>query len=247
MKMNLMEAFQIRSPLDYGIVRAIYDTHNPLADPPEIPFLPSEEVVERLDNAYYFMWSGDKITSPLLDKMYVESATVHLDKELLAKMFWDIYGAQLMKQWENFVKEYDPVNDYDITEITHYDHSGESGGTDNNVRSGNVQSYGGVTTTDYAWAYDQTDAAQGRPVSKSDSVDGTPEAPNQTTYNDVTDARTRSGTETADDDLETHKYGNLGVQPISLLIKQDIDLWKLNFYRNIFFPALDSFLAIPIY
>lgn len=244
--MNLMEAFQIRSPLDFGIVRAIYDTHNPLANPPEIPFLPSEEVVERLDNAYYFMWSGDKITSPLLDKLYVESAVVHLDKELLAKMFWDIYGAQLMKQWENFVREYDPVNDYDITEETEYEHSGGSSGTDNNVRSGNVQQTGKSTDTDSAWAYDQTGAAQGRPVSRTETVIDS-NNPMQTTYNSVTDARTRSGTESADDDLTTHKYGNLGVQPVSLLIKQDIDLWKLNFYRNIFFPALDSFLAIPIY
>lgn len=246
MKMNLMEAFQIRSPLDYGIVRAIYDTHNPLAIPPEIPFLPSEEAVERLDNAYYFMWSGDKITSPLLDKMYVKSAAVHLDKELLANMFWDIYGAQLMKQWENFVREYDPVNVYDITEKTHYDHSGGSSGTDTNVRSGNVQQTGKSTDTDSAWAYDQTGAAQGRPVSRTETVIDS-NNPMKTIYNDVTDGRTRSGTETADDDLYTHKYGNLGVQPISLLIKQDIDLWKLNFYRNIFFPALDSFLAIPIY
>lgn len=246
MKMNLMEAFQIRSPLDYGIVRAIYDTHNPLAVPPEIPFLPSEEVVERLDNAYYFRWSGDKITSPLLDKMYVESATIHLDKELLAKMFWDIYGAQLMKQWENFVREYDTVNDYDITEETHYDHSGGSNGTDTNIRSGNVQQTGTSTDTDSAWAYDLTGAAAGRPVSRTETVIDSSH-PMQTTYNAVTDARTRGGTETADDDLTTHKYGNLGVQPISLLIKQDIDLWKLNFYRNIFFPALDSFLAIPIY
>lgn len=246
MKMNLMEAFQIRSPLDYGIVRAIYDTHNPLANPPEIPFLPSEEAVERLDNAYYFMWSGDKITSPLIDKMYVESATVHLDKELLAKMFWDIYGAQLMKQWENFVREYDPVNDYDITEEMHYDHSGGSSGTDNNVRSGNVQQTGTSTDTDSAWAYDKSGQNEDRPVSKT-VTEISANSPMQTQYNNVTDARTRSGTETADDDLTNHKYGNLGVQPMSLLIKQDIDLWKLNFYRNIFFPALDSFLAIPIY
>lgn len=246
MKMNLMEAFQIRSPLDYGIVRAIYDTHNPLAVPPEIPFLPSEEAVERLDNAYYFMWSGNKITSPLLDKMYVESATVHLDKELLAKMFWDIYGAQLMKQWENFVREYDPINDYDITEETHYDHSGESDSTDTNVRSGNVQQTGTSTDTDSAWAYDQTGAAAGRPVSRT-VTEINANSPMKTEYNDVTDSRTRGGSESADDDLTTHKYGNLGVQPMSLLIKQDIDLWKINFYRNIFFPALDSFLAIPIY
>lgn len=241
-----MEAFKITSLTKYGIIRAIYDTHNPLADPPEIPFLPSEEVAKRIDNYYYFGWSGDKIISPMLEKLYQPSAASPLDEYELARMFWDIYGAQLMKQWENFTREYDPINDYDITEETDYLHSGSSGGTDNNVRSGDVQQTGSSTDTESAWSYDKTGINEDRPVTKSkmeiDSND-----PMTTTYNDLTDARTRSGTESATDDLNTHKFGNLGVQSVSMLIKQDIELWKMNFYRNIFFPALDSFLAIPIY
>lgn len=241
-----MEAFQITSLTKYGIILAIYDNNNPLAVPPEIPFLPSEEAAKRIDNYYYFGWSGDKIISPMLEKLYQPNAASHLDSYELARAFWDIYGAQLMKQWENFAREYDPVNDYDVTEIMHYDHSGGSSGTDNNVRTGDVEQTGKSTDTDSAWAYDQTGQAQGRPVTKTETLIEA-NNPMKTSYKSVTDARTRSGTETADDDLNTHKYGNLGVQPISLLIKQDIDLWKLNFYRNIFFPALDSFLAIPIY
>ena len=241
-----MEAFKITSLTKYGIIRAIYDTHNPLADPPEIPFLPSEEVAKRIDNYYYFGWSGDKIISPMLEKLYQPSAASPLDEYELACMFWDIYGAQLMKQWENFTREYDPINDYDITEETDYLHSGTSGGTDNNVRSGNVEQSGSSSDTESAWSYDKTGANEDRPVTKSKTeIDSN--NPMKTTYNQLTDARTRNGSESATDDLNTHKFGNLGVQSVSMLLKQDIELWKMNFYRNIFFPALDSFLAIPIY
>lgn len=241
-----MEAFKITSLTKYGIIRAIYDTHNPLADPPEIPFLPSEEVAKRIDNYYYFGWSGDKIISPMLEKLYQPSAASPLDEYELARMFWDIYGDQLMKQWENFTREYDPINDYDITEETDYLHSGTNDGTDNNVRTGNVEQRGSSIDTESAWSYDKTGVNEDRPVTKS-KMEIDSNNPMKTQYNQLTDARTRKGTESATDDLNTHKFGNLGVQPVSLLLKQDIELWKMNFYRNIFFPALDSFLAIPIY
>ena len=221
---------------------AIYDTHNPS----EIPFLPSEEVAKRVDNYYYFGWSGDKIISPMLEKLYQPSAASPLDEYELAHMFWDIYGGQLMKQWENFSRKYDPINDYDITEETNYFHSGSSGGTDNNVRTGEIQQTGTSTDTDSTWSYDKTGTNEDRPVTKS-KMEIDSNNPIKTQYNQLTDARTRNGSENATDDLNTHKFGNLGVQSVSLLLKQDIELWKMNFYRNIFFPALDSFLAIPIY
>lgn len=241
-----MEAFKITSLKKYGIIRAIYDTHNPLSNPPEIPFLPSEEVAKRIDNYYYFGWSGDKIISPMLEKLYQPSTASPLDEYELAKMFWDIYGDQLMKQWVNFTREYDPLKDYDITEITGYTHAGSSDSTDTNIRSGDIQQTGTSTDTDSAWSYDRTGLNEDRPVSKTvTAIDSS--HPMKTEYNNITDSRTRGGSESATDDLNTHKFGNLGIQSESLLIKQDIELWKMNFYRNIFFPALDSFLAIPIY
>lgn len=207
----------------------------------EIPFLATNTDATQLDFYYYLSWSGDKIISPALEKIMAQfdDWTDPEAREVIVSTFWKIYGEQLLRQWENFTREYDPIDDYDITEETDYSHEGRSNITDSG--DDKRQKTGQVTTTDSGWAYD-SDVEKN--TDKSSTVYGQGGTPfeDKTVY-----GKKRATSEGATDDLTIHKYGNLGINPISDFLKKDIELWKWNFYKKIFFPALDSFLTIPIY
>lgn len=207
----------------------------------EIPFLATNTDATQLDFYYYLSWSGDKIISPALEKIMAQfdDWTDPEAREVIVSTFWKIHGEQLLRQWENFTREYDPIDDYDITEETDYTHSGRGNVTDSG--DDKHQKTGQVTTTDSGWAYDSDTEKN---TDKSLTVYGQGETPfeDKTVY-----GKERATSESANDDLTIHKYGNLGINPISDFLKKDIELWKWNFYKKIFFPALDSFLTIPIY
>lgn len=207
----------------------------------EIPFLTTNTEATQLDFYYYLSWSGDKIISPALEKIMAQydDWTDPEMREVIVSTFWKIYGEQLLRQWENFTREYDPIDDYDITEETDYSHSGRGNITDSG--SDTRKKLGKVSTTDSAWTYDSN-------IEKNTDKSTTTYGENTTPMTDETEyGKRRATAESAEDDLTIHKYGNLGINPISDFLKKDIDLWKWNFYKKIFFPALDSFLTIPIY
>lgn len=223
----------------------------------EIPYL-DDVVIGAIDNMYYLMHSGDKYVSPYLQKMLeYEFPTPDAWRLLVSRDLYELYKQQLLKEWERFVVQYNPVSNYDVTEVVDYDHTGDStitdSGTDTRLRSGKIRNYGTVTTTNYAKTYDSQEAETGHNTVISD-VDGDPST---TEYGDGTDGsgvsdattygKTRTGDESGHDDLTTTKTGNLGITPIAQILQLDIELWKLNFYRDIMFPLFDKTLVLPIY
>lgn len=230
--MNLMEAFQ-KTMTTEGIISDLFDflTQHQI----ECGFLPSQGIASNLDDYYYFAWSGDKWASPVVEKM-VKLEQIHY----LTPMFWSVYGEQLLRQWDNFTREYDPIADYDVTEETGYTHHGGGKVTDSgdDTRS----KWNSVESTSSVWGVNSSSA-----VDSDKTVTNYGNSENNGLKDKVEYGKIRSSTENANDELSIHKYGNLGINPISDFIKKDIELWKLNFYQNIFFKALDSFLALPIY
>lgn len=223
----------------------------------EIPYL-DNTVIGAIDNMYYLMHSGDKYISPYLQKMLdYEFPTPGAWRLLVSRDLYELYKQQLLKEWERFVFQYNPVNNYDVTEVVEYDHTGDStvtdSGVDTRLRSGTIRNYGTVTTTNYANTYDNQEAETGHNTVISD-VEGDPST---TEYGDgtqgsgVSDAttygKTRTGDESGHDDLTTTKTGNLGITPVAQLLQMDIELWKINFYRDIMFPLFDKTLVLPIY
>lgn len=221
----------------------------------EIPFIPDNTTATHLDFYYYLSWSGDKIISPALEKIMeqFEDWTSVEARTAIAGAFWTIYGEQLIRQWENFTREYDPIEDYHVTEVTSYTHEGSGASVENgggsDKWSGSINNEGKTKTTDSVSTYDGTTKEVSTSVTEYDGQNDT--AKNKTTYDNLTDTKShsnrRDSEESATDDLHIEKSGNLGITPLSQFLKDDIELWKMNFYKKIFFPALDSFLTIPIY
>ena len=232
--MNLMEAWNKSLGSD-GFIVKLYEC---IVNAGEISFagyLSSEPVAHRLDDFYYFGWSGDKECSPLMEKL---GGTPEWIIEIVSS-FWEIYGQQLYRQWENFTREYDPIDDYDVTEETTYVHEGSGSASD--TGSDTRKTYGDVEVTDSTWGVDSGEAN----ADKTFTNYGTGE--DDSLVNKTNYGKTRTTTEGANDDLTIHKHGNLGINPVSKFLKDDIELWRWNFYRQILFPMIDRHIAIPIY
>ena len=241
---TLMERWEITRPNSAGIISELYDIYNSTANDDEeltIPFIPSEMVSVRLNSYYYFGWSGDKYSSPMVERYQQLAESPVVWQVEVAKTFWEVHGDELLRQWELFQKEYDPLASYDVHESTDYVHdaSGDIAhtGDDSTSRTGTV------TTTDSVWGVNVQNSSAGKNTDKSIVDYGTGDGlKNKTTYNN-----NRHSTDYAIDDLDTHKYGNLGTMPLTKLIKDDIELWAWDFYTKFFFPAIDSMIALPIY
>lgn len=252
-RMTLIQAYE-KTPSDYkGIIYDIWSFLDESGE--EIPeYLGGNQsaIAAQINNFYYFMWSGNKYISPYVEK-YMEFTNTW--QKPIAMQFWEIHKLQLEKEWNDFKSNYEAANNYNVTEIVEYDHTGDStvtdSGTDTRTRSGVIQNYGKTTTTNYANTYDSQEAETGHNVSESKLGDD----PATTRYGDGTDGladstlygKTRTGDESGHDDLTTTKTGNLGITPIAQLLQMDIELWMMNFYKNVLFKFLDSALTLPIY
>lgn len=251
--MTLIEAYE-KTPQTAGVIRDFYMWGSGHGD--EIPYL-DEASAGSIDNMYYLMHSGDKYISPYLEKMmkFYEGDSW---KIIVGQEMFRTYHEQLLKEWERFAAEYDPAANYSVTELVSYVHTGSTSmtdsGTDTKTRSGVIQNYGTVYSQNSANTYDGVTATETtKNETWSPKID-----PSTTSYGDhrvegsgLSDAikygKTRTGGESGNDNLTTTKTGNLGITPIAQFLQMDIELWKLNFYRNIMFPLFDKTLVLPIY
>ena len=237
--MTVMEAWKITSLADYGIVKLIYDILEQSWQVPSepIPILPTEEFAKLIDNYYYFAWSGDKFSSPLVEKLS-KIDEEHMPAKVAAQ-FYAIHGDELIRQWQLFQKKYDPLASYDIHEVTDYEHEG--GNTVEDTGSDTRKKTGKVITTDSVWG---VNSATDVDADKSITEYGEGQTPMQ---DELQYGKTRTNTESASDDLTIHKYGNLGNISLTKLLKEDVELWSWDFFTKFFFPAIDSVIALPIY
>lgn len=235
---TLMERWGITTINSAGIISELYDIYNSTNDEElTIPFIPNEQFSVRLNNYYYFGWSGDKYSSPMVEK-YQQVAELPVSWQVeVAKAFWEVHGDELLRQWELFQKEYDPLASYDVHEETGYEHEG--GGSLTRTGSDTRTKKGTITTTDSLWGINSD---VNKNADRSEIDYGTSGVQDELTYDSGNET-----TDTASDTLEVHKYGNLGTTSLTKLLQDDMQLWAWDFYTRFFFPAIDSMIALPIY
>lgn len=251
-KPNLMTVYGMTNLYSEGFWSDVWSIVSDAQSPYIAAWIPREDVAHSLDRYYYFVHSGDKTATQLLRRNYVDGGISEAHREIIAKMFLDTYGQQLNRLWADYVKEYDPLQPYDVTEITDYGHANTSTVADTGTitlkREGNEKTeYTHGDKTDSAWGFDSNN-----PV----NTDKTTVAQDSATvkYGDGAqrlDTRTLGTTKTTEDhssdDLTTHKYGTLGTQPVADILNKEIEVWMWNFYLKCLFPFADKMLTIPLW
>lgn len=262
-KPNLLTVYEVTNLYSNGIFD---DLWNIVSDEQSVyiaPWLPREDIAASLDRYYYFVHSGDKTASMLLRRNFVDGHISDAHREIIAKMFLDTYGHQLNRLWGDYVKEYDPLQSYDVTEKTDYGH--EADGTVTDDGSSSFEKTGSELTRsleiDDKNSIYGFDSGEREPVGSDATHEG--ERIGVATYGKKTSGNGQVETpdrridteghytlktshDESTDDLTTHKYGTLGTQPVAEILNKEIEVWMWNFYLKCLFPFLDRMLTVPI-
>ena len=92
------------------------------------------KIVASLNFAYHGNHSGDKNISPIVHKFIKDEVTTPRSK--LADTLFIMYGEKWLKLWDVLHAEYNPLNNYDMSESETTDHTTTHTGTDTNAKTG---------------------------------------------------------------------------------------------------------------
>lgn len=208
---------------------------------------------ELLFNAYFGMRSNNKFISPTIIyiRRYYNTAGTILDAdsiEKLADIIWGMYGERWVRMWNVLKAEYNPIENYDMTEEETTTFGKSTTRTDNlnHGKTGNDTVTPNLTETAQrnVFGFNSADL-NGEPSYK---ITTSNTGNSQTTYNTTeTDTGTQTHADSGHDDRELTRHGNIGVTTSQQMLQSDIDLWVWNYFNDVVFPDIDRVITIPIY
>lgn len=197
---------------------------------------------ELLDFEYMFNQSGDKIISPaVLKNLNDDKELETADFNKLCDVAWMMFGKRWTRLWEVLTADFDPITNYDLSETKHIDH-------------GHVETNSGTDTTNRTG----TDT-----ITHTGDTENEISAFNSSTYQDnlkdtqnTTDLDTRDMSDAlihghvltnSGRDTETlTRSGNIGVTTSQQMLESSLELWKWNYFSDIF-RDVDSIFTITTY
>ena len=206
----------------------------------EIPFLTNVGV---LDLTFHGNFSGNKLTSPLLDDWYDEE---FFDAQAvkLAEAFWKLEGERLLRMWETYNVQYNPIWNYDMHTHSTDDHTGtdthNKNGKETSKTSGAMLTTSQIEGLDSSTFQDSERSETKYGVTKDGS---TLPLESELSFTNRNDEMVYGSTH----EYDMTRQGNIGVKTQQEMLREDIEFWKWNFYYQVLFPAVDRLIATPIY
>ena len=230
-----------------------------------------ENISGALDIEYHGNVSGEKIISPLVEKIRSGDTLTNAEKTMLATSILAIYGVNWGKLWETLELEYNPIENYSMVEQMTNDQTIDTYGktrtrTDNlsHTKTGTETDTPNTTETQtpnltntrktetHGFNSEQSVNKDADRQTATGTNTVTLTGQEQRTYN-TTDADT--GTQTDNDggqDTHTRNYrltrsGNIGVTTSQQMIESERSLWAWNYFRSVVFSDIDRVLTIQVY
>lgn len=192
-----------------------------------------------LDLEYYGNVSGGKTIAPLLRRLLVDGVIPPSALTRLANSLYSMNALRWTKLWDTYQLEYNPIENYRMTEImedddtvTTYGRTHRKTGTESDDRTRTDES------TDGVFGFNSSSA------SDSETSDHTIDDDNTHTY-DLTDADT--GSDTQSHSYELTRSGNIGVTTSQQMIESERSLWMWKYFYDVVFPDVDRMLTISVY
>ena len=224
-----------------------------------------------LDMEYHGNVSGDKIISPLVEKIKSGDTLTETEKTMLATSILAVCGVNWGKQWETMSFKYNPIENYSMQEKMTDDKTIDEYGknttrTDNlnHVKTGTETRTDNLTDTatpnlttnteNAVFGFNSSVAVPSGEQEQTATGTNT-ETHTGTEQNQYNLSDTDTGTQTILDggsDTHTRNYtltrsGNIGVTTSQQMIESERSLWVWNFFRNVVFPDIDRVLTLQIY
>lgn len=213
----------------------------------DIPWLfETEEGTVTVDNSaaldyfYHGNHSGLKIVSPMVFNI-TQGQEITADKaKMFASHWYTLYGENLSRQFAIMKTEYNPIQNYNMTETG----SDSKSGTDTINNSGNLTTTkSGIEKTENKLFGFDSSTAVGDGESKLTYGGSGSDA----RKDDVADTRQFQTTYASGVSHGLTRSGNIGVTTTQQMLQSEIELWKWNFYNDYVFPTVDVALTLPIY
>lgn len=214
-----------------GWQNGVFFTLMSLSYQSDMPWLTSE-VATDLDFNYFGGNSGDKIPSPLVDRLLSDGTLSQSNIAYLVRLTHNRFHRQWNRLWNVYSVEYNPINNYDMTEEE----------TPNLTRTRTISNESDFTVTTDTDAQTNIYAFNSSSETPQGTADGNSTVNTKGSKDDnyTEDVTSDTGTRTLT------RSGNIGVTTSQQMIQSEIELWKWDFYKQIF-ADLDKILTIPIY
>lgn len=222
-----------------GVFTRITDAHSNV---PWSKFITGQQ----LDYVYIGNHSGEKIVSPLVEKMLVNGILSDVNLNMLCAIIYAYYN----HIWDNLYNIY--ISEYSPTDLLHYKETINS--SDNlvttyntintNVRTGSIASNAsGNNNIDNN--YYGFNSSSKNPVANNVNNATTEETE---TFNNLTDKNNKTGNDSNDKTINsviTKEGGSSGITPQEIMMKEiEFRLWD---YIEEVFKTVDDILTVKIY
>lgn len=191
--------------------------------------IPWTQASNLLDIDYLYRWSGNKPISPLIKQLCGTSETLPANQyAIVAGVVWANYGDKWTRIYETLTTDYEPLENYNMTEEYEGAHSDDATTRDTGSPVNNVIT---ASTNTSVYGYNTSSP------SPSDS--------SSTTTTQGKDTTSKYDNESTDDHTLTRR-GNIGVTTSQQMAEAEIALRQYNFFEGVY-KDIDRILALPIY
>lgn len=231
----------------------------------------SENIATPLDFVYHGNRSGGKYVSPLVNDLADGDPLSTADKTVIANALLSIYSVSWGKIYTTMSAQYDPIENYSMTEKMTNDTTTEQYGksttrTDNltHAKTGTETETPNTTETttpnlttgtdNSLYGFNSSDPVPtGKQTGKQTGTNTVAKTGTDTmTYNT---SDTDTGTQTLADsgsDTRTRNYtlkrsGNIGVTTSQQMLQSERELWMWSYFNDVVFPDVDRVLTLHIY
>ena len=185
-----------------------------------------------LDSEYLYNIAFSRFTSPLVRNLAGDDEELTTeDKEHLADIIFSMFSLRWSKLWETMQYEYNPIENYSMTEQMTNDET--------SIVYGRVDTLAQVkNTTDT-----DTNEVQGFDSSQYKPSDRYTSAHTGTD----TDTNTQSGEDTHTRNYTLTRSGNIGVTTSQQMIESERILWNWLYFYDVVFPDINRVLTLSVY
>ncbi len=219
-----------------------------------------ENINASLDVIYYSK-SGDKYIGNIIKRSLVDDVLTHPKRDMIAESIFTLFQTKWEKLYKVLFEEYNPIENYRMTETETSNHTIESSGTNTgtvtNAETGTVRTdnTGNVTNANTNTVDNSVYGFNSSQAVNSDSTEGTENTTETRNLEELetrntADTETRNlaneNSETGENERSMTRSGNIGVTTSQQLLQSEIELWEWNFFNQVF-ADIDSVLCLSIY
>ena len=194
-----------------------------------------DDLIKNLNMAYHGSHSGDKNISPIVHKFLTSEDAETRTK--LAGIIYTMFGDKWAKLWDAFNTEYNPIENYSMTEHEERDDVTTREGSDTLSMTG--------TDTDALTGTTENEISAFNSLDYSDNTKNEQTTTNTETRN-MTDTTTHDTTDTLDGERTLTRSGNIGTLTTQTMLQSEIELRKWLYFNSVF-NDIDTILTLSIY